>query len=198
MVTAEHPRDEFVDHHTATQVIATLDMAVKAQRPFFLGVGMIRPHLPFIVPEDSWKQYAEDEIKLPASPLPPRGAPNISLNDQIFQGTHRFCPDGTDLTTDCPSAERQTLETAEAITPFHPFDANNTRFLRHGCKCSRSLCVFFRPPKKALHRLRRGDVYGRASRPRRRSRRGAGTDRQDDCHIPRGSVCTMHACPSLQ
>ena len=45
MVTAEHPRDEFVDHHTATQVIATLDMAVKAQRPFFLGVGMIRPHL---------------------------------------------------------------------------------------------------------------------------------------------------------
>ena len=132
MVTAEHPRDEFVDHHTATQVIATLDMAVKAQRPFFLGVGMIRPHLPFIVPEDSWKQYSEHEIKLPASPLPPRGAPNISLNDQIFQGTHRFCPDGTDLTTDCPSAERQTLETAEGITPFHPFDANNTRFLRHG------------------------------------------------------------------
>ena len=28
-----------------------MDVAVKAKRPFFLGVGMIRPHLPFIVPE---------------------------------------------------------------------------------------------------------------------------------------------------
>ena len=48
--TVDGSRDQFVDHHTATEVIATMDMAVKAKRPFFLGVGMIRPHLPFIVP----------------------------------------------------------------------------------------------------------------------------------------------------
>ena len=49
--TVDGSRDQFVDHHTATQVIATMNMAVKDKRPFFLGVGMIRPHLPFIVPE---------------------------------------------------------------------------------------------------------------------------------------------------
>jgi iduronate 2-sulfatase len=49
--TVDGSRDQFVDHHTATQVIATMNMAVKDERPFFLGVGMIRPHLPFIVPE---------------------------------------------------------------------------------------------------------------------------------------------------
>ena len=50
--TIDPSRDQFVDHHTATEVIATMNMVVKAQRPrpFFLGVGMIRPHLPFIVP----------------------------------------------------------------------------------------------------------------------------------------------------
>ena len=65
---------------------------------------------------------------------------NISLNDQIFQGSHSFCPDGTNTTTDCPSAERSTIANAEGITPFHPFDANNTRFLRHGY-CELGTCT---------------------------------------------------------
>ena len=57
---------------------------------------------------------------------------NISLNDQVFQGTHNFCPDGADIATDCPSVERRTLPTDTGISPFKPFDADNIRFLRHG------------------------------------------------------------------
>jgi len=129
-------RDQFVDHHTATQVMSVLDAAAKARhansQPFFLGVGLIRPHLPFIVPEDIWTQYNNSDIKLPASLSPPVNAANISLNDQVFQGAHNFCPDGTDIATDCPSVERRTLPTDTAISPFKPFDPDNIRFLRHG------------------------------------------------------------------
>jgi hypothetical protein len=123
-----------VDHNTATEVIATMDASVAAGRPFFIGVGMIRPHLPFIVPEDVWAQYNDSTIKLPGSLLPPVNAANISLNDQIFQGTHKFCPTGSDPAVDCPSAERSQLPTDSNISPFKPFDATNIRFLRHGCE----------------------------------------------------------------
>ena len=58
---------------------------------------------------------------------------NISLNDQIFSNPPAFCPSGKNTTTDCPSVERSTItRPSSKITPFQPFDANNTRFLRHG------------------------------------------------------------------
>ena len=126
----------FTDHGIASQAIATMDAwakgAADARRPFFIGAGFMRPHLPFIVPEDIWTQYNNSDIKLPASLYPPVNAANISLNDQVFQGTHHFCPDGTDNATDCPSAERRTLPTDTGVSPFKPFDADNIRFLRHG------------------------------------------------------------------
>jgi len=125
-------RDQFVDHHTVTQVLGTMDRAARARQPFFIGVGLIRPHLPFIVPEDTWAQYNESAIKLPGSLYPPANAPNISLNDQVFEGTHTFCPDGADIAVDCPSVERRTLPTDTDISPFKPFGADNIRFLRHG------------------------------------------------------------------
>ena len=39
---------------TRHQVLVTMDTAARARQPFFIGVGLIRPHLPFIVPEDTW------------------------------------------------------------------------------------------------------------------------------------------------
>ena len=123
----------FTDYHLASEGMAAMDAWVKdASRPFFIGVGFMRPHLPFIVPEEIWTQYNQSAIKLPASLSPPVNAVNISLNDQVFQGTQHFCPDGTDNATDCPSVERRTLPTDTGVSPFKPFDADNIRFLRHG------------------------------------------------------------------
>ena len=131
-------RDLFTDYHIASEAMATMDAWVNrtheqdARRPFFIGVGFMRPHLPWIVPEDTWTQYNHSAIKLPASLYPPVNVANISLNDVVFQGTHHFCPDGTNNATDCPSVERRTLPTDTGISPFKPFDAENIRFLRHG------------------------------------------------------------------
>jgi hypothetical protein len=53
-----------------------------------MGVGLIRPHLPFVVPIDMWEKYDESTIKQPGSPLPPINYVNVSLNDQIFAGMY--------------------------------------------------------------------------------------------------------------
>ena len=38
---------------------------VKPRAPFFLAVGLVRPHVPFIAPENCFEPYPEDEVQLP-------------------------------------------------------------------------------------------------------------------------------------
>eukprot|EP01050_Picozoa_sp_SAG11_P045278 SAG11_NODE_22489_length_405_cov_0.843137_1_plen_120_part_10 len=62
-----------MDYCTATKACERMETMVEMRRPFFLGVGLIRPHLPFVVPEDMWKKYSESDIKLPGSVRPANG-----------------------------------------------------------------------------------------------------------------------------
>jgi hypothetical protein len=70
-------------------------------RPFFLGVGMIRPHLPFIVPTDTWALYNESEIKLPVRIRSNLNARiykyNCNANDLSFSfSTFNLCSSSND------------------------------------------------------------------------------------------------------
>ena len=38
---------------------------VKAEAPFFLAVGLVRPHVPFIAPENCFEPYPEEQVVLP-------------------------------------------------------------------------------------------------------------------------------------
>jgi iduronate 2-sulfatase len=38
---------------------------IKPLAPFFLAVGLVRPHVPFIAPENCFEPYPEDEVPLP-------------------------------------------------------------------------------------------------------------------------------------
>ncbi|MCP4310163.1 MAG: sulfatase [Bacteroidetes bacterium] len=66
------------DYLAASQAIAILESRAgsipdnarnkikhKADAPFFLAVGMVRPHVPFIAPESCFTPYPEEEIVLP-------------------------------------------------------------------------------------------------------------------------------------
>ena len=48
-------------------------------RPFFLAVGFIRPHLPFNCPKKYWDLYDRSEIRLPSNGRPPKGSPDFAL-----------------------------------------------------------------------------------------------------------------------
>ncbi|WP_309386247.1 sulfatase [Cerasicoccus frondis] len=49
--------------------------------PFFLTVGFLKPHLPFVAPKKYWDLYDRNAIELAALPGYPVGAPEIAQND---------------------------------------------------------------------------------------------------------------------
>jgi len=44
---------------------ATNKIRKKPDAPFFLGVGLVRPHLPFVAPENCFEAYPPEEMQLP-------------------------------------------------------------------------------------------------------------------------------------
>jgi iduronate 2-sulfatase len=50
------------------------------EKPFYLGLGYFRPHLPFAVPKKYWDMYDPDEIPLAANRDIPEGAPIWTMN----------------------------------------------------------------------------------------------------------------------
>lgn len=73
------PDAQFSDGKIALQAVARLDQLAVGGKPFFLGVGFARPHLPFIAPKRYWDLYAD--VKLPQFPADaglPQGAPSFA------------------------------------------------------------------------------------------------------------------------
>jgi iduronate 2-sulfatase len=69
----------YADGAIADAAIAMLRSS--QDRPFFLAVGFLKPHLPFIAPRAYWDLYQRDEIPLAANPFPPRDAPREALSN---------------------------------------------------------------------------------------------------------------------
>ena len=69
------------DGQLASQAVTTLRELRLQGRPFFLAVGFIRPHLPFIAPKKYWDLYDPKQIKLADNPLRPKGAPDLAMHN---------------------------------------------------------------------------------------------------------------------
>ncbi|MEP3445853.1 MAG: sulfatase-like hydrolase/transferase, partial [Flavobacteriaceae bacterium] len=58
----------------------TLSRLAKMDKPFYMGLGYFRPHLPFAVPKKYWDLYDSAKIPLPKNPEIPEGAPLHAMN----------------------------------------------------------------------------------------------------------------------
>ena len=58
----------------------TLTRLAKSDKPFYMGLGYFRPHLPFTVPKKYWDIYDSEKIPLAANPHIPQAAPIHSMN----------------------------------------------------------------------------------------------------------------------
>lgn len=64
------------DGKIADEAIQRLRAAKKKPgESFFLAVGFLRPHLPFVAPKKYWDLYQREEFRLPSRREAPRGAP---------------------------------------------------------------------------------------------------------------------------
>jgi len=68
--------DALTDGDTARKAIEALrEVAKKPGQPFFLAVGFVNPHVPWVAPKKYFDLYNPADIKLPDNRYPPRNAP---------------------------------------------------------------------------------------------------------------------------
>ncbi len=80
---------------------ALADMAIKALRdlkdkkqPFWLGVGFVKPHLPFVAPKKYWDLYDPAKIELAKVTTRPKGAPSYAIGDGGEMRVYEGIPNG--------------------------------------------------------------------------------------------------------
>jgi iduronate 2-sulfatase len=71
--------DRYADGMVAVEAVKRLENAAKKpDEPFFIAVGFIRPHLPFVAPKKYWDLYQNAAIPMPKVTEPPAGAPEYA------------------------------------------------------------------------------------------------------------------------
>jgi iduronate 2-sulfatase len=87
--------DFYADGKLAREAVARLEAAAqKPGEPFFMAVGFIRPHLPFVAPEKYWDLYPSASIPMPQVTEPPIGAPDYAGNPGGEMGKYSGVPKG--------------------------------------------------------------------------------------------------------
>jgi iduronate 2-sulfatase len=77
---ADVPDTAYADGMIADEAIARLHAAAeRPKEPFFLAVGFLKPHLPFVAPKKYWDLYARTAFEPPKLQRPPEGAPEFAL-----------------------------------------------------------------------------------------------------------------------
>jgi len=73
--SADVPDNQYSDGLIADEAIVRLRLAKERGVPFFLAVGFLKPHLPFVAPKKYWDLHARGEFSLAGLQVPPRNAP---------------------------------------------------------------------------------------------------------------------------
>ncbi len=77
--SADVPDETYADGKIALEAVARLERAAeKPEQPFFLAVGFLKPHLPFVAPQKYWDLYDPNALPMPAVQESPAGAPSYA------------------------------------------------------------------------------------------------------------------------
>ncbi len=83
--------NELGDGQLADYAIATLNRV--KDKPFFIGLGFLRPHLPFVAPGKYWDMYDPEKIRLAENSFKPKDAPAFAtINSPELRSQYRGVP----------------------------------------------------------------------------------------------------------
>ena len=92
--------DELPDGCTAATAIKKMHELKTQKQPFFLAVGFLKPHLPFVAPKKYWDLYDRENIPLPLIDHLPDGAPAYAGHDNGELHSYANCPKGNPIPID--------------------------------------------------------------------------------------------------
>lgn len=93
---ADVPDNYFTDGKVAELAVETLGTLSKKKEPFFLAIGFIKPHLPFVAPKKYWDMYDPAKIVLAPNKFFPIDAPAYAIRKEGSElGNYYGIPDGS-------------------------------------------------------------------------------------------------------
>ena len=114
----EQPDEMNFDGRQTGEALEKMKELAAGAAPFFLAVGYIRPHLPFITPKKYWDLYDRAKIPLATNGYLPHGAPPVAFGDRSMGGFYEL---------------RDYMDYADAPSPFDgPLTEAQQRELKHG------------------------------------------------------------------
>ncbi|MEM6317382.1 MAG: sulfatase [Bacteroidota bacterium] len=94
------PDTAYADGKTAEKAMQLLDQMKGDDQPFFLAVGLYRPHLPFNPPKKYWDMYPESSVELPNNRYYPKNATNNGKHDYGELRKYKGAPKKPDAVSD--------------------------------------------------------------------------------------------------
>ena len=92
--------DELPDGFTAAEAVRRLAAYKREGTPFFLAVGFLKPHLPFVAPKKYWDLHDPDAIPVPKIDHLPEGAPAFAGHDNGELHQYDGIPGGNPIPAD--------------------------------------------------------------------------------------------------
>jgi iduronate 2-sulfatase len=88
------------DGATATEVIKRLPALKAKGEPFFLGLGFVKPHLPFVAPKKYWDLHDPNALPVPATGKLPTGSPEFAGHSSSELHAYPDVPEGNPIPAD--------------------------------------------------------------------------------------------------
>lgn len=99
-LAVDGPDNTLHDGALADMAIGALQDIKQRQQPFFLAVGFIKPHLPFVSPKKYWDLYDPQTIPLAPNRFLPKDAPPYALAERNELWSYDGVPDESHLPDD--------------------------------------------------------------------------------------------------
>ncbi|MEX2579445.1 MAG: sulfatase [Verrucomicrobiales bacterium] len=79
---------DLTDGRTAARAVEVLGDLAGRDEPFFLAVGFVKPHAPFVAPRRYFEKVRRDRVRMPKVRRLPEGSPDLASTSREMHGYH--------------------------------------------------------------------------------------------------------------